>query len=129
MSIVIDASALAEVVARTARAAAVEALFSGEELIAPDLINAEVLSVLRGWLMREELGAAAAERAVGNLRRAPIRRYPTTALIDDIWSLRANVTPHDACYVSLARRTSSPLLSLDARLLRAPGLEVRLLTA
>jgi predicted nucleic acid-binding protein len=36
--VVVDCSALAEVVLRSERAAAVEALFEGESLVAPDLI-------------------------------------------------------------------------------------------
>lgn len=45
-----------------------------------------------------------------------------------MWSLRHNLTPYDAAYVVLARRTGGALLSLDQRLLRAPALGVELLT-
>jgi len=62
MAIVIDASALAEVVVRSQRAPAVEAAFVGEDLVAPDLIGAEVLSVLRGWLLRSMIDETAAAR-------------------------------------------------------------------
>lgn len=126
MPIVIDASGLAEVVARTERASAVEAAFAGEELIAPDLVNVEVLAVIRKWMRRGWIASDAASRAVRNLAEAPIRRYPTDVLVEPIWELRHNLTPYDAAYVTLARWAGCPLLTLDERLTRAPDLGVTL---
>lgn len=126
MPVVIDASALAEVVGRTDRAPAVEAAFAGQDLIAPDLLNAEVLSVLRGWTTRGLLDPDAAGRAMRNLAAAPVRRFSTAPFIAEMWSLRHDVTPYDAAYVVLARRTGCALLTLDERLRRAPGLSVEL---
>lgn len=60
---------------------------------------------------------------------APVRRMTTSGLITQIWSLRRNVTPYDACYVALAKRLPAPLLTLDLRLARAPGLGVDVRTA
>lgn len=128
VAIVIDASALAEVVARSERAGQVEKLFGDEPLIAPDLINSEVLSVLRGWLARSLVDLPAAARAVRNLATAPIRRFTTATLIDEMWSIRHNLTPYDAAYVVLARRAGAALLTLDTRLMNAPGLGISLLT-
>lgn len=125
--IVIDASALAEVVAATPRAAGVEATFRGEALIAPDLINLEVLSVLRSWLTTNAIAAEVARSSVANLAKAPVRRFATAPLIAEVWSLRDNLTPYDACYVTLARRTGSPLLTLDHRLAGAPRLGIQIL--
>lgn len=129
MPIVVDGSALAEVVLRSERAAGVEAQFEGEELCAPDIVNAEVLSVVRGLLLRGLVDREVAERAVANLATAPVRRMTTGALVAEIWSMHRNVTPYDACYVALARRLRAPLLTLDGRLARAPGLGVEVRTA
>jgi predicted nucleic acid-binding protein len=128
VAIVIDASALAEVVARSERAGQIEKLFGGQSLIAPDLINSEVLSVLRGWLARSFLDLPGTTRAVHNLATAPIRRFTTSPLIDEIWSARHNLTPYDAAYVVLARRSDAALLTLDKRLMHAPALGIPLLT-
>jgi len=128
VAIVVDASALAEVVARSERAGQVEELFRGQLLIAPDLINSEVLSVLRAWLMRSLVDPPTAARAVRNLSTAPIRRFTTSALIDEIWTTRHNLTPYDAAYVVLARRAGAALLTLDKRLMNAPALGIPLLT-
>jgi predicted nucleic acid-binding protein len=128
VAIVIDASALAEVVARSERAGQVEELLDGQLLIAPDLINSEVLSVLRGWLARSLIDLPSAARAVRNLTTAPIRRFTTSSLIDEMWSTWHNLTPYDAAYVVLARRSDAALLTLDERLMRAPALGIPLLT-
>ena len=128
MAIVIDASALAEVVVRSQRAPAVEAAFGGEDLRAlADLIGAEVLSVLRGWLLRSMIDETTAARGVANLVSAPVRRYVTAGLEREIWALRPNVTTYDATYVALARVVGCPLLTVDRRLAAAPqlGVEVR----
>jgi len=58
----------------------------------------------------------------------PIRRFTTSVLIGEMWSARHNLTPYDATYVVLARRAGAALLTLDKRLIQAPGLGVDLLT-
>lgn len=97
-------------------------------MIAPDLINAEVLSVIRGWLLRSLIDEQSAARAVGNLASAPVRRVMTAPLISRIWGLRANVTPYAASYLSLAHRVGCPLLTLDRRLAGAPDIGVQIRT-
>ena len=57
-----------------------------------------------------------------------MRRFPTLPLLPEAWTLRANVTPYDACYVALARNLRCPLVTGDRRLARAPGLGVPLVT-
>lgn len=128
MPIVVDCSALAEVVLRSERAAAVEALLGDDVLVAPDLIGAEVLSVVRRALFRGLIDRAVADRAVENLVSAPVRRMTTEPLVPSMWAMRANVTPYDACYVALARALAAPLVTLDERLTRAPDLGIELRT-
>ena len=127
MPVVVDASVLVEVVTRTERAGPLEGALEGHDLLAPDLIDAEVLSVIRRWLAGGRIDAEQADRAVTNLRRAPLRRMLTAPLIDAIWAARANLTPYDAAYAALARRVGCALLTLDAAMARAPGLQVELI--
>ena len=91
-------------------------------MVAPDLLNAEVLSVVRKLEQNGTLSAARATQASINLARAPLRRVPTLPFVTAVWALRANLTPYDACYVAVARALSCPLVTADARLARAPGL-------
>jgi len=124
--IVLDGSALAELVLRSTRAAAVEALLGDEQLVAPDLIGAEVLSVVRGMLLRGLVDEETAGRAVANLATAPVRRMTTEHLVGETWALRRNATPYDATYLALARALDAPLVTFDARMARAPVDGVRI---
>lgn len=128
MTVVVDCSALAEVLLRSERAAGVEALLGDDMLVAPDLIDAEVLSVVRRALFRGLIDRAAADRAVENLVSAPVRRMTTEPLVPAMWAMSADVTPYDACYVALARALAAPLVTLDERLTRAPDLGIELRT-
>ena len=126
-SIVVDASALVELLVRGPRASALEEAIGDGESIAPDVIYPEVLQSLRGL---ERGGALTAERASLAARRlagSPIGRVPTRALLQDAWSLRHNLSAYDACYIALARSLSCPLLTADARLAGAPRLGVALI--
>ena len=121
--IVVDASALLEVLLRTPAAATVEArLFAaGETLHAPHLIDVEVAQVLRRYAAAGEIGPARGRDALADFRDFPLRRYPHDLLLDRIWDLRANLTAYDAAYVALAEALDAPLLTRDRRLAAAPG--------
>jgi len=67
-------------------------------------------------------------RAEGRNISEYVLDVPSTGLIRGVWSLRANLSAYDACYLAVARLLECPLLSTDAPLRRAPGLGVKLLT-
>ena len=118
---IVDASALTDLVAPTARGAAVGARFAATRsaLCAPDLIEVEVASALRSLERRGELPAAAAEAALGDVRDLGLTYFPSARLLPRAWELRANMTIYDGIYVALAEATQLPLLTTDARLARA----------
>jgi predicted nucleic acid-binding protein len=128
MPVVIDASALVELLLQSKRAPAVLQAVGATEMVAPDGINPEVLSTLRRLERIGKLRAGRALEAVDDLLKADVRRFPTLPLLPAAWKLRANVTSHDACYVALARDLGCPLVTRDRRLSRAPGLGVPLIT-
>jgi predicted nucleic acid-binding protein len=128
MPVVIDASALVELLLRRERASAVLQAVGDTQMVAPDVINPEVLWALRRRERNGKLRADRARQAVEDLLDAPLRRVPTLPLLPAVWALRANVTSYDACYVALARDLHCALVTGDRRLSRAPGLGVPLLT-
>ena len=128
MPIVIDASALVDLVVQSERAPAVVQAVGSTDMVAPDVVNPEVLSILRRLEQTGELAAREAVQAVDDLMDAPVRRFSTSPLLAEAWTLRANVTAADACYVVLARILRCPLVTADRKLSRAPGLGVPLLT-
>jgi predicted nucleic acid-binding protein len=120
--IVVDASAVLEVLLRTRAAGRVEArLFGRSTLHAPHLLDVEVAQVLRRYAARGELPAARGAEAVADLAAFPVARYPHEFLLGRIWELRANLTAYDAAYVALAEALDAPLVTRDERLASAPG--------
>jgi predicted nucleic acid-binding protein len=128
MPVVIDASALVELLLQTKRGPAVLQAIGSTEMVAPDVINPEVLSSLRRLERIGQLSSGRADLAVEHLLAAPVRRLATLPLLPAAWTLRANVTASDACYVALARDLGCALVTGDLRLSRAPKLGVPLVT-
>jgi len=128
MPVVIDASALVDLVVQSERAPAVAQAVGSTDMVAPDVVNPEVLSILRRLERNGRLTAPQAVRAVDDLMDAPVRRFSTRPLLAEAWTLRANVTTTDACYVALARILRCPLVTADRKLSRAPRLGVPLIT-
>jgi predicted nucleic acid-binding protein len=128
MPVVIDASALVELLIQAERAPAVAQAVGDSQMVAPDVINPEVLWALRRRERRGILRPDRASQAVEDLLDAPLRRFPTLELLATAWTLRANVTSYDACYVALARELDCPMVTADRKLSRAPNLGVPLLT-
>ncbi len=121
---VIDASALVEVVLRTELGEVVANTIRDRRLIAPELIDAEVLATLRRSVLAKSVSDLEAGVAVHRLIYAPITRYPHRSLIEKAWRYRQNVSAYDAFYVALAHKNRVPLVTVDARLSRAPVTDV-----
>ena len=117
--LVIDASALVEALLMNGP---VRVHVANSNLQAPELIDAEVLSVLRRLVLANTLGESNALQALNAAARLGLRRYPSRAHWPRAWELRTNLTAYDALYVALAEQLDAPLLTADARLARAPGL-------
>jgi predicted nucleic acid-binding protein len=88
-------------------------------LAAPDLLDVEVLSVLRRWEHGKEISARRAEQALQDLQALPIARYPARALLGHAWKLRNNLTAYDAQYVALAQTLRARLLTTDEAMAQA----------
>ena len=119
---VIDASVLVAALADdTPDGDQVRRAVGGIDLAAPELIDIEVLSALRGLVAAGNLDSDLASRSVIRLGRAPIDRHPHAPLTSRCWELRHNLTMYDASYVALAEDLDAPLLTADVRLTRASG--------
>lgn len=120
--IVVDASVLAPALGDDgADGDAARARLRGESLVAPELIDLEVASVLRRLARAGHVEERRAELALADLVTMRFRRVSHPRLLDRCWELRANFTPYDASYVALAEMLELTLVTADGRLARAPG--------
>ncbi len=103
------------------RAAVVARLASGDVLVAPAHLDAEVVSALRGLARRIPRLQRSAPAALRHLAGLPVRRVPLAPLLQRIWELRSNVTAYDAAYVALGERLGAPVLTSDGKLSTATG--------
>lgn len=124
---VIDASALIEVLMRSDEGRAVQRAFGTNDLAAPECLDPEVVHALRGLERGGYFSTVRLDAAVGDLRDASITRVPHRTLLDDAWRLRHNLSAYDAMYVALARQLDCPLVTLDSGILGAPDLGVTLI--
>ena len=124
--LVVDASALFEVVAAAPGAERVRAVLAADtDHAAPHLVDAEVLGVISAQHRRGALDATAASMAVADLAAWPGQRWSHRPFLGRAWELRGNVRSYDALYVALAEIMDATLVTLDRRLARAPGLRCR----
>jgi predicted nucleic acid-binding protein len=119
--IVVDASAALDGLLDPAANAGLAACLagSGDPLAAPDLLDVEVLSVLRRWERQREITGPRARQALQDLQTLPVIRYPARAVLERAWGLRHNLSAYDAQYVALARALPAQLLTTDARMAAA----------
>jgi predicted nucleic acid-binding protein len=125
--LVVDASVLAVALADDGpdgdRA---RARLRGESPAAPEVIDLEVASVIRGRFAGGHLDVRRAELALADLIDLPRQRAPHRAPLMRCWELRENLTTYDAAYVALAEALGADLLTADTRLAKAPGTHCRI---
>ena len=126
--IVIDASALLELLLGTDRANAVgaRALEQRERLHAPHLLDVEIAQALRRLARFKEITVPRAVQALDDYGGLFIERHAHLDLLPRIWRLRNAMTAYDGAYVVLAEALDAPLLTCDAKLGRSHGHRARI---
>ena len=120
--IVVDASVVATALSDDASdGRRARARLAAERLIAPELIDLEVVSAWRRLCAAGHLDADRAELAIGDLQVLRLERVPHRPLLERCWELRDNATVYDAAYIALAERLDAPLVTADQRVANAPG--------
>jgi len=123
-AIVLDASVVVEVLLASTEGKRTMQRLVAENvpLHAPELLDIEVLHVLRRAVAREIMTARRAEQAIRVLESFPLTRHAHGPLRRRCWQLRANLSAYDATYVALAEGLGARLFTRDVRLGRAAGL-------
>ena len=104
---------------------------ANETLVAPELVDIEVVSVWRRHVAAKLMLVRRAASAVTDLADLPLRRTPHRPLLQRIWELRHVVTPYDAAYIALAEALNVALVRsspcgltvwvVDLEFRKAPG--------
>jgi predicted nucleic acid-binding protein len=95
-------------------------------LWAPNVIDAEVGHALRGIVRAGEISARSAYAALADLMEMRLQRVSHRLMAERAWELRQNVSFYDGLYVALAEALEVPLLTLDSRLAKAPGVRAEI---
>lgn len=120
--IVVDSSAVVDVLASVPGAEGLRSLLGGEELNAPDLLDYEVMSALRGLTLGRHLTARRAEDLLSDFEDLPIRRWSAAHVLRRrAFQLRDNLSAYDAAYVVLAEALECSLVTRDQRLATSVG--------
>lgn len=79
--------------------------------------------MFRRLLLAGQLPARRADLALSDLLALPLQRVSHGPTLRRCWALRENLTTYDAAYIALAELLDVALVTSDARLSRAPGIQ------
>ncbi|MGD2120708.1 MAG: type II toxin-antitoxin system VapC family toxin [Gemmatimonadota bacterium] len=119
--LVVDVSALVEVLFLTPRAKELNALLQdpSADLHAPAVCDLEFLSALRNGIFRGSFSPGRAEEALEDFSDLPLTRHGHQASLRRCFELREVLSAYDAAYVALAEGLNADLVTADQRLARA----------
>jgi predicted nucleic acid-binding protein len=126
--LVADASAIVDLFAGAPNARAIsEALAPFPEIDVPEHFHVEAISALRGMLLRGDIAAGHAERALQLLPELRVVRHAIEPLARSIWAMRDTLTAYDAAYLAVAQNIDAQLLTTDRGLAAAARIDRRLI--
>jgi predicted nucleic acid-binding protein len=121
-TVVVDASALVDVLVGSSHATAVRSRLRDATWHAPAHLDAEILSALGRLERARLLSATDVDERLALLTSLPVQRRLLPSLVPGAWARRAALRLVDALYVELAEQLSAPLITTDRRLARATSL-------
>ena len=121
--IVVDASVVvAALLVDSEEGDAARGALRPEAAHAPHLLDVEVTSAVRHWVLAGRLTVEQARSSIRDLGDLAITRHGHESLLDRVLELRDAVSAYDGTYVALAELLGATVVTGDRRLSRAPGL-------
>ena len=117
--IVVDASAMIDLLLDTEASAPVRAAIRDRPLVVPGHFDAEVISAIGRLHRAGDLTESAATSRVERLASAPIQRESLAPLVAGAWARRGDTRLADALYLELASVLETIVVTTDRRLARA----------
>ncbi len=113
--LVLDASIVIELLVNGRRASSIRQRLehSTESWHAPQLIDVEVVQVLRRYVRRGWIVTEHGETAIHALRDFDMVRHEHRWLLSRVWQHRNNLTAYDAVYLALAEALPARLMTAD----------------
>ena len=119
-AVVVDASALVELLCQTGKAPTIAArLKRASSLHAPHLIDVEVTSALRRQCSLKALSSSRESDALADLGDFPLTRHVHLSLLGRVWELRNRFSAYDAFYLALTEALDASLVTCDGKLAEA----------
>lgn len=122
--IVVDASAIVDLLLGNELGGAVGRRLAGHALHAQAHLDAEVLSALGRLHRAGDIKAQDVESTLQGLAAAPIQRHGVSDLLVDSWVSRQQLRLVDALYIQLAVSLGLRLITADGRLQDVPAADV-----
>lgn len=106
----------------------VREIFAANDVVAPHVMPFEVANALRSMALRARQPFAEFEPLHNDLLDLTVEYVPYHPLLAArAWELAPALSIYDATYVALAELLDAPLITLDQRLARAPGIRCEVL--
>jgi predicted nucleic acid-binding protein len=118
-ALVLDASAMVDLLVGSSLAKTIEARLEGSDLHVPSHFDAEVLSALGRLHRAGQLTARQVADRVELVASSPIGRHLLSPLLMGAWRRRENLRLVDALYVELASQLNAPIITTDRGLAAA----------
>lgn len=104
------------------------AQLTGADLFAPTLLTYECANVIRRLELAGSTSPDQAAQAHADLLDLHVDLWHYEVLAVRCWQLRTNLSSYDASYVALAEMLAMPLVTLDRRIQRAPGIRCEIIS-
>jgi predicted nucleic acid-binding protein len=126
--IVLDASAMVRMLVDDPPDPDLGVVLAANEIHAPTLLDYEVGSALRGHALGGLITARRLGRALEDYADFQVNQHAMSGAMAPMLALRDNFTLYDAAYLVLALALGAPLVTADAKHLKAErlGVDVRL---